>query len=317
MKTFWKASLAALSILGAAPQGGQAAQSPKVVVSIAPIHALVAGVMEGVGMPQLLVSGGASPHSYSLKPSQARALSNASLVVRVSDQLENFLERAIANLGDKVELVTLTQIKGMTLYETREGGIWEKRTDHSADVDRLEDHDPHIWLDPRNAKRIVSAVSMTLQQTYPGHASVFAANAKKLLLRLDELDRELLSATRSLRGKPYIVFHDTTRYFDERYGLQALGAITVSPDRPAGARRLSEIRQWIKSQAIACVFAEPQFQPKLVQTLISGTVARAGTLDPIGTGLSPGPNLYFKLMRNLAAAMTACLKNPSSRKRAQ
>ena len=99
MKTFWKATLAALSILGAAPQGGQAAQSPKVVVSIAPIHALVAGVMEGVGMPQLLVSGGASPHSYSLKPSQARALRNASLVVRVSDQLENFLERAIANLG--------------------------------------------------------------------------------------------------------------------------------------------------------------------------------------------------------------------------
>lgn len=317
MKNFWKALLAALSLLAVVPQAGEAAQSPKVVVSIAPIHALAAGVMEGVGEPVLLVPGGASPHAYSLKPSQARSLSKARLVVRVSAQLENFLERAITSIASKAEVVTLTRIKGMTLYEPREGGLWEKRGEHGAATHGHEDHDPHIWLDPQNAKRIVSAISMKLRQTYPEHGQAFAANAKKLILALDELDRDLLAATKPLRGKPYIVFHDATRYFDERYGLQAVGAITVSPDRPPGVRRLSEIRQWIKSQAVLCVFAEPQFQPKLVQTLISGTGARAGTLDPVGAGLKSGPELYFKLMRSLAANMAACLKNPSEKNSAQ
>ncbi len=311
MNISWKAQLAALSILAAAPLAGNAAQSPKVVVTIAPVHALVAGVMEGVGEPGLLVSGGASPHSYSLKPSAARALSKARLVVRVSDQLETFLERAIHNIAEKADVLTLTDITGMTLYEPRQGGIWEKHEEQGADTHKHENHDPHVWLDPQNAKRIVSAVSIQLEQTYPEHAKAFAANAKKLNARLDALDRDLMAATKPLRGKPYIVFHDATRYFDERYGLHAAGAITVSPDRPPGVRRLTEIRQRIKSQAIECVFTEPQFQPKLVQTLIAGTGARAGTLDPIGAGLTPGPELYFKLMRNLATGMAACLKNPS------
>jgi len=342
-----------------------AAQSPKVVVSIAPIHALVAGIMEGVGEPKLLISSGSSPHSYSLKPSEARALNNARVVVHVSDQLESVLVRPLKNLTGKAEIVTLSEVKGMTLYETRDGGLWESHDDHGHaekshdekdhaekghdehghdaekheeakkhegnEHDEKHDHaekhtetekhaenehaheasDPHLWLDPRNAIRIVSAVSMTLRKAYPEHEKAFSANAEKLNTRLDELDRELSAATKPLLGKPYIVFHDAYRYFDERYGLNAVGAITVSPDRPTGAKRLAEIRQRIKSQGVSCVFSEPQFQPKLVQTLISGTSARAGTLDPLGAGLDSGPDLYFKLMRNMATSIAACLKNPS------
>jgi len=314
MNIFWKAPLAALSILTVSTQAGNATQSPRVVVSIAPIHSLVAGVMEGIGEPKLLVSGGASPHSYSLKPSQARALSNARLVVRVSSQLENFLERAIKAVANKAEVVMLSEISGMTLYEPREGGIWEehkKHEEYGTDTHRHDEHDPHLWLDPQNAKLIVSAVSMRLQKVFPEHANAFTANTEKLNRKLDRLDQDLLAATKPLRGKPYIVFHDATRYFEERYKLNPVGAITISPDRPTGARRLSEIRMRIKSQGVTCVFAEPQFQPKLVQTLISGTGARAGILDPIGAGLSSGPGLYFKLMRNLATSLAACLKNPS------
>jgi zinc transport system substrate-binding protein len=321
MKLTWVAPLALLVILAATPKASIAAQSPRVVVSIAPVHALVAGVMEGVGKPELLVPGGASPHVYSLKPSQARALSKARMVIRVSSQLETFLERAIGTLAVKATVVTLTRVKGMTLYEPRHGGLWEQHNENGDGAKNHEDHaheqhehegrDPHIWLDPNNAKRIVDAVAMTLQKTYPEHAEIFTANAEKIATKLDELDHDLSVATKPLRGKPYIVFHDAYRYFEERYKLTPAGAITISPDRPAGARRLSEIHARIKSQAVTCVFVEPQFQPKLVQTLISGTGVRTGTLDTIGAGLKPAPELYFKLMNNLASSMAACLNEPS------
>ena len=316
IRSHLRAAGVALAITLCTAAAGQATQKLKVVVSIAPIHALAAGVMEGVGEPVLLLPGGASPHSYSLKPSQARALNNARIVVRVSDQMESFLVRPLENLTGKVEIVTLTQVDGMIVYESRESGLWDGNAERIAgEMTQKEhgpahkSHDPHIWLDPRNAKRIVSALAITLRKTYPGHAEAFAANAKKLTAKLDKLDRDLLIWTKPLRGKPYILFHDATRYFDTRYKLNAAGAITISPERPPGARRLSEIRRYIKAQKITCVFTEPQFRPKLVQTLISGTGARIASLDPIGTEIPAGPELYFKLMRNLAASMAACLKN--------
>lgn len=318
MKMFWKAPLAALSLIAAAPHPCQGASSPKVVVTIAPVHALVAGVMDGIGAPVLLVPGGASPHSYSIKPSQARALSEAGIVVRVGGPLENFLDRALVNLAAKAVIVTLAEARGMILYAPREGGVWQKRKEQSGGTGKPGDHeprarggfDPHIWLDPENAKRIVGAVSLNLQKIYPDHAGAFERNAEKIVVRLDNLDRELRRATEPVRSRPFVVFHDAYRYFEERYGLNAAGAITVSPDRPAGARRIAEIRERIKSQGVVCVFTEPQFRPKLVETLIEGTGAKAGELDPSGAGLAPGRGLYFNLMRNLAASLSACLNRP-------
>ena len=313
--SYFRAVLCTLAITASTTVAAEPAQDLKVVVSIAPIHALVAGIMEGVGAPTLLISGGASPHSYSLKPSEARALNGARVVVRVSDQLESFLQRPVKNLADKAEIVTLTEIKGMIVYPSREGGLWERPEQTGKDTydnaHSYQGHDPHIWLDPRNAKMMVGALAKTLSKAYPEHGKAFTDNANRLTLKLDKLDQDLLEVTRPLRGKPYILFHDATRYFDTRYELNAAGAITISPDRPPGARRLSEIRAHIKANGISCVFTEPQFQPKLVQTLISGTSAQAASLDPIGAGIAPGPDLYFKLMRKLAASMAACLKNNS------
>ena len=307
--------LCTLAITASTAVAAEPAQDLKVVVSIAPIHALVAGIMEGVGAPTLLISGGSSPHSYSLKPSEARALNGARVVVRVSDQLESFLQRPVKNLAGKAEIVTLTEIKGMIVYPSREGGLWERPEQTGKDTHdnahSHEGHDPHIWLDPRNAKMMVGAIAKTLSKAYPEHGKAFTDNAKRLTVKLDKLDQDLLEVTKPLSGKPYILFHDATRYFDTRYELNAAGAITISPDRPPGARRLSEIHTHIKNNGIRCVFTELQFQPKLVQTLISGTGAQTASLDPIGADLTPGPDLYFKLMRKLAASMAACLKNNS------
>ncbi|WP_290998518.1 zinc ABC transporter substrate-binding protein [Hyphomicrobium sp.] len=287
------------------------AEVADVVVTIKPIHSLVARVMEGVGAPTLLVEGAASPHSFSLKPSQVRAINAAAVFIRVSERLEPFTAKIVRSLPAGVELVTLVDIPGLHLLSQRKNGTFEAhRHDHAAadhaDKDDAVD-DSHIWLDPDNAKVIGNYVAGVLGARYPQHAAQFRTNAERLSAEIGALTSELEATTGPLRNKPFVVFHDAYRYFDARFDLDAVGSITVSPDVQPSAKRLTELRQKIRSLEAVCVFAEPLFQPRLVAAVIEDTDARAGTLDPEGTGLEPGPQLYFVLMRNLAASLKSCL----------
>ncbi|AWB08385.1 zinc ABC transporter substrate-binding protein ZnuA (plasmid) [Azospirillum humicireducens] len=299
------------------------AEVPKVVVSIKPIHSLVASVMHGVGDPALLVRGGASPHSYTMKPSDAKALSAADLVVWVGPELESFLEKPLKANAPKATRLTLMELKGLTLLETREGGAWEahdhgheaghKGHDHKHEHkghDHAEEHEElnsHIWLDPANARAIVKAVAEALAAKDPADAEAFRTNAERTLQQLDALDAELKATLAPVKDKPFVVFHDAYQYFEARYDLSAVGSITVSPDRRPSAKRLSAIRAKIGGLGAACVFAEPQFEPALVQTVVEGTKARTGVLDPEGAGLPEGEALYPTLLRNLAASLRGCL----------
>lgn len=296
------------------------AEAPKVVVSIKPIHSLVASVMQGVGEPTLLVRGGASPHSYTMKPSDAKALSAADLVVWVGPELESFLEKPLKANAPKATLLTLMDLKGLTLLETREGGAWEAHDhghkgghDHKHDHkghDHAEEHEElnsHIWLDPANARAIVKAAAEALAAKDPADAEAYRTNADRTLQQLDALDAELKAALAPVKDKPFVVFHDAYQYFEARYDLSAVGSITVSPDRRPSAKRLSAIRAKIGGLGAACVFAEPQFEPALVQTVVEGTKAKTGVLDPEGTELPEGEALYPTLLRNLAASLRGCL----------
>ncbi len=287
----------------------QAAQPPRVVVSIAPLHSLVAGVMEGVAAPKLLVRGNASIHAYTLRPSQVRALHHARVVFRIGSELESFLDKPLAALDEKrVRIVDLIDWPGMTLLPTRSGGLWQHHDGHHGKRKYI---DSHIWLDPRNAKIIVSAVVEVLSTTDPEHASRYRANGKKILTKLDELDRELGATLAPVKTVPYLVFHDAYHYFEARYGLNAAGAVVTSPEQMPGARRLREVRKYIRSTAARCLFREPQFSPAWLKLISEGTELKIGTLDPLGAELDPGPDLYFTLMRRLAASLTDCLRNPA------
>jgi len=304
------ASLALFAGLWAAPA---AAEAPKVVVSIKPIHSLVAAVMQGVGEPALLVRGGASPHDYALKPSDAKALKEADIVFWVGESLESFLERPIANLPKKTQVVELMLGAGLQVLEPREGGAWEahahgKAHDHGKHAG--EHHgamNPHLWLDPMNAKEIGAIAAVALAARDTANADKYKANAAALGQRLDALDAELKAALAPVADKRFVVFHDAYQYFEKRYGLNAAGSIMVNPDRPPSAKRLSVIRDRVKTLGATCVFAEPEFEPKLVRTVTEGTSARTGVLDPEGAGLPEGPELYVTLMRNLAKGLTECL----------
>jgi zinc transport system substrate-binding protein len=312
----WRGLLAASML--ALSLGSTAARSaePKVVVTIKPLHALVAQVMAGVGAPELLVKGAASPHSYALKPSEARALSNADLVIRMSDTVEAFMVKVAKSLPQRVELVTLQDAPGMKLLALRTGAATFEAHAHGKGSEHGHRHakpdkggaiDGHAWLDPDNAKIMTDRIRQVLAAKYPEHATVFKANAAALEARLDALAAELEGDLAPIADKPYIVFHDAFQYLERRFRLNVVGSISINPDVPPSARRLTDLRRKIQSLGAVCVFAEPAFDRRLVDSLMEGTSARTGTLDAEGGSLDPGPDLYFTLMRKLAGALKDCL----------
>ena len=148
--------------------------------------------------------------------------------------------------------------------------------------------DPHLWLDPTNAARIVDIVAAALSDIDPGNADAYRANAAGVIARLDALDRELAARLAPVAARPFVAFHDAYRYFEAHYGLNGVGALALGPEQQPGARRLAEVRETIRERGVVCVFAEPQFEPALIRTVVAGTPARIGILDPLGADLPPG-----------------------------
>ena len=295
----------------------------KVVATIKPLHALAAAVMRGAGKPRVLIDGAGSPHTFTLKPSDAKVLSEADVFLRVSEGLEPFTVRLVASLPKSVRVITLEATPGLTLHALRTSATFEADA-HDTNAKSAHGHqhhkplpaaraaiDGHIWLDPANAKLIAGAIAEALALAAPEQAATFRANAAGLGQELDRLDRELGVALAPVRAKSYIVFHDAYQYLERRYGLQAVGSVTLSPDVPPSARRLTELRRKITDLKAACVFAEPQFTPKIITTIIEGTAARRGTLDPLGAAIPAGPEHYFTLLRGLASGLNACLADPA------
>lgn len=301
--------------------------APDVVVSIKPVHSLVAAIMEGVSTPQLIVEGAASPHTYNLKPSDARKLQKADVVFWIGSGFEAFLEKPLDAIVGKATVVELEDAPGLVKLPFREGGAFEKHVHEGEDGDHDHDHgdekhehgeheghdhdhgmfDTHLWLDPKNAKAIAAEIGKTLAAADPANAAIYEKNGKELASKLDALDSEIATEVAPVRGKPFIVFHDAYQYFENRYGLSVAGSITVSPETAPGAARIREIHEKVAALQATCVFAEPQFEPKLVRAVTEGTKAKSGVLDPEAATLEPGPGLYFTLIRSLASSLRDCL----------
>ncbi len=309
----------ALAAAVAVPLGASLARAevPKVVVSVKPLHALVAAVMEGIGTPVLLVKGGADPHTYALKPSEARDLDGAHLIIWAGPGVETFLAKPMKALAGKARVVQLDREKSLLLLNTREGGAWEP---HAGESDHDHDHkhgdkdhahgeiDGHLWLDPNNAAAIVRVAVRELSAMDKGNAAKYAANGAAAEAGLKALDAELRGVLAPVKARRFIVSHDSLQYFERRYGLAAAGSIAISPDKPPSARRLYDLRSRILKDRIVCVFGEAQHSDKLVRAVVEGTKARTGVIDTDGGVAVPeGKDAYALMMRNLAAALAGCL----------
>ena len=311
---FIRKTIVLFSLCAVLAPNGLRAQDLTVVASIKPIHSLVAGVMGETGKPVLLLKGAASPHTYQMRPSEARTLNRAKLIVWIGENMETFLHRAIEHLGSGANVVTVHEAARIRLLKNREGGIWEEDHHDEPHVDEHEDHghehgeyNMHLWLEPENARRIVDVVADALVRVDPGRAEDYRANAAAMRKRIGTLDSSLRARLAPVRGRAFVVFHDAYQYFERAYGLDSKGAVAVDPLRAPGAKRLVELRAALAEHDIRCVFTEPQFEPDLVHTLVEGTDVRTAALDPIGVGTTPGPDAWFEVMRDLGDTIARCL----------
>jgi len=308
-----KSLLLFIAVLLLVAPAAAAAGQPRVLVSLLPVHSLVAAVMQGVGTPELLLSGGASPHSFSLRPSQVRSLQQADLLVWVGPELETFLSRSLLGQPLPGRLLTLSDRAELDWLPGRAAGLQVQGDGHEvADSDRHQHagRDSHFWLSPRRAMILVEIVCRELVEIDPRNAERYRENRQKLRKQLIALQREVSARLDAARGLPYVVFHDAYRYFEDEFRVSPAAIVSINPERPPGARRISAIRDEVIRRRIKCVFSEPQFEPRLVRVLTEGTSARSGVLDPLGAELTPGPEAYRQLLDNLARNFAGCLTEP-------
>ncbi|MEW9918508.1 zinc ABC transporter substrate-binding protein [Marimonas sp. MJW-29] len=305
------------------------AEAPRVATDIAPVHSLVAQVMQGVGEPDLVIPPGASPHGYAMRPSEARALGAADLVVWVGPALTPWLEEPLDSLAPHARRLSLMEGQGLTLLPFREGAAWEDAHDHGHDDHGHDDHahekhehghdhghsethhgyaDPHLWLDPVNGAQALALIAGALADADPENADRYHANARAGQDRLAALTQELAATLEPVSGRPFIVFHDAFHYFEARFGIEARGAVSAGDAAEPGAARISELRAHLAKTEAKCAFSEPQMNVGVLETVIEGQGTRVAVLDPLGSSLPLGPDLYPDLLGALAATMVSCLQ---------
>jgi len=327
--------------------GGAAfADVPRVAVDIAPVHSLVARVMAGVGAPDLIVQPGATPHEYNLRPSDAAALQAADLVFWMGEDLTPWMDDALGTLADGATVTSLLHADGTVLLDFREGALFEAHDhgsedehghdehaeneghdhgdeaahenghdhakhddDHHDDHDKHAhgEHDPHAWLSPANAEVWLNLIAAKLSAADSENAGVYFANAAAAREELVALQAEVAAILEPVRGGRFIVFHDAYQYFEDAFDFPASGAISLSDASDPSPARVAEIRARIREEGVDCVLAEPQFNPGLVNTVLEGTEARIGVIDPLGSGIEPGADLYTQVIRNMATTLADCL----------
>ena len=348
------------------------ASPPEVATDLSAVHGLVARVMDGIGVPGLLVQHGASPHGYVLRPSNAAQLEAADVVFQLGSGVAPALERAVSALAHDARVISLAEVPGTILLRTRTSGTFEAHDhsdheghdhddhdnhdhsdhadhkddhdeheshakeeghdheghdhddhdshDHSDHADHKDDHDehagheehgaydPHVWLDPENAQIWLGSIAQTLSELDPENADRYAGNANAAMGEIGTVTAQIRQQLDPYRDIPFIVFHDAYQYYETRFGLAAAGSISLGDAADPSAARVSEIQSKVSELGISCVFSEPQFNPGLVRTVLSGSAAKTGILDPLGSALEPGPGFYPALMVALADQVEGCLK---------
>ena len=280
------------------------AEPPRVVTDIAPVEALVAQVMEGVGVPERLIQHGATPHEYRLRPSEAAALDQADIVFHASGGLAPGLVRSIEGLAGGAVIVDLGAVPDVVVYEVRDTALLEEHID-----DPSQDHgeiDPHLWLDPQNGKTWVQAIADELTLADPDNAARYAQNAARAVTQIDSVAAQAKVLLDPVSGQNIVVFHDAYQYFEKRFNLSVLGAISLSDASSPSPARIAAIRDVMATQGVRCVFSEPQFNPGLIAAVLEGGDVQATVLDPLGSALTPGPRFYTDLILDMAQTIARC-----------
>ena len=296
-----------------------ASETKGVITTIKPIESLVNAVIGDTGKTVSLIPPEISPHEFRLKPSDVRILQNSNIVFYISSHLETGIVKMFKNLPKNIKTINLMEETGIDHLSIRDNEAWElhdhdDHDKHDAKDEKHDDHDKHdtkddihIWLDPDNAIKIVRKINKELSLFFPKNAMIYNDNSSKLINEIESLKIELKKELLPIKDKPYIVFHDAYQYFERAFELNAIGSIALENDVASSPKQISFIKDKILKSQATCVFQEPQFDSKLVNTVVEGTKARIGILDPIGVNVVGKENFYLQLLRNMSKSLKKCL----------
>ncbi|HEA3199986.1 TPA: zinc ABC transporter substrate-binding protein ZnuA [Aeromonas veronii] len=289
----------------------------EVLTTIKPLGFIAAAITDGVSEPKVLLPTGASPHDFSLRPSDIRSINSADLVVWVGPELEGFMAKPLANYP---HALTLTQVEGMPLfnYATQDSHGSHDHDDHDHAAHEHGDHDegheghhhegvdPHIWLGPTQAKVIAKAIASELGKLDPANQARYDANLAAFDTKVDAKDKVIAGQMKAVNEKGYFVFHEAYGYWERHYGMSSKGHFTVSPERRPGAKTLVDIRKALEEKQASCIYAEPQFSPAVIESVARNTGAKVLLLDEVGEQVPLGPDGYPQFMQQLADAFAQC-----------
>ena len=286
-----------------------------VVTTIKPLHSLISSVMEGVGKPSLIIEGTNNPHTFVFKPSHAEMIENADIIFWIGEDLEAFMEKPLDSLAKNAKTIAFMDLASIEKLKFREQNIFDDYDEHDGHDDH-DDHaghhdghnhgefDAHIWLDPANAKEMVLEISHELSELDPSNKSKYEDNASKTIAALDTLIEEVDNSLS--KDISYIVFHDAYQYFETRFGVKSAGALTLNPDVLPGAKQIADIQDLINDKGIKCIFSEPQYNPKIIETLGNDMNISTGVMDPLGAYIEAGPSMYSELINEIANSIKNC-----------
>lgn len=272
---------------------GWAGNAPRVQVSIKPVHSIVAGIMEGIGKPHLIVDGQATPYGYKLSDEQLAALSDADMVIWTGAELEPFLAEPLAKLDGKVLSLELLNNRNLKVLPVR---------------DNPNLRDPFLWLDTRNTLILVNELTNAIVELDPSNELLYRRNSARLLEKMGNLDREFEYGYRSVKAGRVYLYHDTLQYFEQAYGTRVVGTLSARPGEMPDATAFLEARADIYNEeaAVDCVLTEAGMPANNLNILITGSRVKVVELDSFGTRLEPGLGLYEAMMRNNFEAIKSC-----------
>lgn len=300
--------------------GATAVANADVLTTVKPLGFIASAITDGVTNTQVLLPMSASPHDYNLKPSDIEKLKSAQLIVWVGDEMETFLEKAVDKFPEEkvLELEDVAAIKAIVDATKKEGK--HEHHDHDDD-DHDDDHhehhhdhhghshdkDWHVWLSPVASEHIAEQIAQRLSQQMPEQKAKIEANLANFKTSLNKKNSELTAQLSKAKGKGYYTFHDAYGHFERAYGLNSLGSFTINPTIAPGAKTLNKIKHSIKEHQAQCLFAEPQFTPKVIDSLSKGTAVKVGRLDPLGEKVAMGKDAYPQFLQSIADQFSECL----------
>ena len=278
----------------------------KIITTIKPLHSILLNIVDTD--VDLLLDSNFSPHDFKLKPSDMNKLNDADILIYIDESIETFIERPLASIKNDVKTIKILGNANLSLLPIREGGVWEEEDHGDGHHHDHGDYDAHVWLSNENVIKMTKFLIKELSKINPDKKNIYKANAKVFIKKLKDNSKKVKKELASVKNKPYIVFHDAYQYFENENSLNSVGSISLNPEISPTPKRIQEIKSKIKKDNVVCLFREPQFPSRIVQTVIQDTNAKEGELDPVGFNLVPGKNLYFELINNLSKGLRNCLE---------